>query len=132
MRSERVLQLRVALTASDYSRLVEVYCVGLGIEPADAWTNDGGHGVMLDMGRATLELFDDGYAAYVDAVEAGERSSGPVRLALQVPDVVRAVDRLLRHGAVLVHGPVVTPWGDRSARVQAPGGLQVTIFQQGD
>jgi len=72
------------------------------------------------------------HAAYVDAVEAGEGNSGSVGLALQVPDVVRAVDRLLRHGAVLVHGPVVTRWGDRSARIQALDGLQVTLFKQGD
>ncbi len=60
----------------------------------------------------------------------GERVSGPVRLALQVPDLAAAVDRLLRHGAILVHGPAATPWGDLSARVQAPDGLQVTLFQQ--
>jgi len=85
---------------------------------------------MLELGRGTLELFDDDYSAYVDHAEAGERISGPVRLALQVPDVVSALDRLLQHGAILVHGPVLTPWGDHSARVEAPDGLQVTLFQQ--
>jgi lactoylglutathione lyase len=40
-----------------------------------------------------------------------------------------AVARLLEHGATLVHDPVVTPWGDRNARVQSPDGLQVTLFQ---
>jgi RimJ/RimL family protein N-acetyltransferase/catechol 2,3-dioxygenase-like lactoylglutathione lyase family enzyme len=132
MHPDRVLQLRVALTASDYTRLVEFYCVGLGIEPTETWTNEDGHGVMLELGRATVELFDDGYAAYIDHVEFGERISGPVRLALQVPDVAGAVDRLVRHGATLVHGPVLTPWGDHSARVEAPDGLQVTLFQQGE
>ena len=94
------------------------------------WTNGDGHGMMLEMGRATLEIFDDDYAAFIDRVEVGERTSGPVRLALEVPDVVAAVDRLLQGGAILVHGPVVTPWGDLSARIQAPDGLQVTLFQQ--
>ncbi len=69
MASERVLQLRVALTGSDYSRLVEFYSVGLGIKPADVWTNRDGHGMMLEMGSARLELFDDGYAGYVDDIE---------------------------------------------------------------
>ncbi len=29
-----ILQLRVAITASDYERLVKFYCDGLGLEPA--------------------------------------------------------------------------------------------------
>jgi len=37
-----ILQLRVALTASDYERLVKFYCDGLGIEPSANWNNDGG------------------------------------------------------------------------------------------
>jgi len=52
-----------------------------------------------------------------------------VRLALRVPDVEAAVERLLAHGATLVHPPVVTPWGDVNARVQDPDGMQVTLFE---
>lgn len=50
-----ILQLRVALTTSDYERLVKFYCEGLGMEPAAQWSNDGGHALVLDMGKATLE-----------------------------------------------------------------------------
>jgi uncharacterized glyoxalase superfamily protein PhnB len=39
------------------------------------------------------------------------------------------VDRLLAHGAVLVHQPVMTPWGDLNARLQDPDGMQITLFQ---
>lgn len=131
MAEERVLQLRVALTASDYSRLLEFYSIALGIEPAEEWSHDEGHAVMLEMGRATLEIFDDSYARYVDSVEVGAPSSGPIRLALQVPDVEAAVARLLRHGATVIRGPVTTPWGDLTARILAPDGMHVTLFQQG-
>ena len=55
-----VLQLRVALTTTDYDRLVKFYCTGLGLEPAQAWTHDGSHGLMLEMGLGTLELFAEG------------------------------------------------------------------------
>ena len=34
-------------------------CDGLGIEPAAIWNNDGGRALMLEMGKATLELFDE-------------------------------------------------------------------------
>ncbi|HEX5809618.1 MAG TPA: VOC family protein [Anaerolineales bacterium] len=124
-----VFELRVALTTKDYDRLVKFYCDGLGIEPAAIWNNDGGRALMLELGKATLELFDERQAEVIDQLEAGERVSGQVRLALQVPDVHAAVDRLLAHGAVLVHPPVMTPWGDLNVRLQDPDGLQITLFQ---
>ena len=127
--SSPVLELRVALTTQDYERLVKFYCDGLGIEPAVIWNNDGGHALMLNMGRATLELFDERQAEVIDELEAGKRLSGQVRLALQVPDLESAVERLLSHGATLVHPPVTTPWGDYNARLQDPDGMQITLFQ---
>lgn len=127
-----VMQLRVAITTGDYARLVQFYCVGLGLEPAQEWTNQDDRGLMLDMGQATLEIFDQGYARYIDELEAGTRVSGPIRFALQVPDLQAAMDRLLAHGATLVHPPVMTPWGDYNVRLQDPCGLQVTLFQARD
>ena len=55
--------------------------------------------------------------------------SGPLRFALQVPDVHAAMERALAYSAELVHEPVLTPWNDYNARVKAPDGLQVTLFQ---
>jgi uncharacterized glyoxalase superfamily protein PhnB len=48
---------------------------------------------------------------------------------LQVPDLDAAIQRLTAKGVTLIHEPVVTPWGDRNARLQSPDGLQVTLFQ---
>ena len=124
-----VLELRVALTTRDYERLAEFYCDGLGIEPAAIWNNDGGRASMLELGSATLELFDERQAEVIDQLEAGKRLSGQVRFALQVPDLRAAMDRLLAHGATLVHEPVMTPWGDLNVRLQDPDGMQITLFQ---
>jgi methylmalonyl-CoA/ethylmalonyl-CoA epimerase len=124
-----VLELRVALTAREYERLVRFYCDGLGLETTQVWPSDQGRAVILDMGRATLEVFDEKQAATIDQLEAGQRLSGQVRLALQVPDLNAAMERLLSNGAILVHPPVVTPWGDRNVRLQDPEGMQVTLFQ---
>src|SRR5512134_3605143 len=127
-----VFELRVALTTSDYERLVKFYCDGLGIEPAAIWNNDGGRALILDMGKATLELFDEKQAEVIDQLEAGGRVSGQLRFALQVPDLRAAMDRLLAHGARLVHEPVMTPWGDYNVRLQDPDGMQITLFQARD
>lgn len=124
-----ILQLRVAVTTSDYERLVKFYCDGLGLEPAAIWNNDGGRALMLEMGQATLELFDERQAEVIDQLEVEKRVSGPFRFALQVSDLDAAVQRLTAHGATPVHAPVVTPWGDRNARFQDPDGLQITLFQ---
>jgi methylmalonyl-CoA/ethylmalonyl-CoA epimerase len=123
------MELRVALTTADYDRLVRLYTTGLGLEPAQIWNNGQGRALIIDMGRATLEIFDEAQAELIDGLEVGRRVSGPVRFALQVPDLEAAIARLLANGATLVHAPVVTPWGDRNARLQDPDGMQITLFQ---
>jgi catechol 2,3-dioxygenase-like lactoylglutathione lyase family enzyme len=123
------MELRVALTTADYDRLVRFYTTGLGLEPAQLWHTEKGQALIIDMGRATLEIFDEAHAETVDEIEAGRRVSGPVRFALQVPDLEAATARLLANGATLVHPPVTTPWGDRNVRLQDPDGMQITLFQ---
>jgi catechol 2,3-dioxygenase-like lactoylglutathione lyase family enzyme len=124
-----ILQLRVALTTRDYERLTRFYRQALGIEPAALWNNGEGHAMMLDMGRATLELFDEAQADAIDEIEVGRRVSGQVRFAIQVTDLDAALKRLLAHGAKLVHEPVTTAWGDRNARFEDPDGMQITLFE---
>ena len=124
-----VLEMRVAITTENFAELVAFYRDGLDVEIAAEWPSEQGPGLMFEMGRATLEVFDPAYAAEVDALEVGARVSGPIRLALQVPDVQAALDRALAHGATLVHAPIVTPWHDINARIQAPDGMQVTLYQ---
>ena len=125
-----VVELRVAFTSRDYERLVRFYCDGLGLEPAQIWNNGDGRALILSMGSATLELFDEAQAETIDQIEAGKRVSGQIRFALQVPDLEAAMERLLAHGARLVHPAVMTPWGDHNARLQDPDGMQITLFQR--
>ena len=124
-----VMELRVAFTAREYERLVRFYCDGLGLETTQVWPSDQGRAVILDMGQATLEIFDEKQANTIDQIEAGKRLSGQIRFALKVPDLKAAMERLLSKGAILVHPPVVTPWGDHNVRLQDPEGMQVTLFQ---
>lgn len=124
-----VIELRVALTTDEYEKLVEFYTAGLGLEPAALWAQEGGRAIIFEMGKATLEIFDEKHAENVDQIETGRRTSGPIRFALQVPDVDAAVARLQAKGVTLVHEPVVTPWRHRNARMQSPDGMQITLFQ---
>ena len=123
-----VTELRVALTVQDFDQAVAFYRDALGLEQIADWSSATGRVVVLDAGRATLELFDEAQAESVDAIEAGRRVSGTVRLALRVADSEGMAARLVAAGAGEVAPPVQTPWGDRNARVQAPDGMQLTLF----
>lgn len=123
-----VNEFRVAITTEDFDRAVAFYRDGLGLDPGDLWT-DNGRGQMFRAGRATLEIFDRAYADAVDQIEVGERVSGQIRFAFEVPDVQIALERALKYGATLVHEPILTPWKDLNTRVQSPEGLQITLFQ---
>jgi catechol 2,3-dioxygenase-like lactoylglutathione lyase family enzyme len=123
-----VTELRVALTVEDFDQALAFYRDVLGLEQVADWSSAAGRVVALDAGRATLELFDRAQAEAVDAVEAGRPVSGPVRFALRVADSEAAAARLVAAGAERVAPPVTTPWGDRNARVQAPDGMQLTLF----
>lgn len=124
-----VLELRVAITTEEYERLSMFYTEGLGLKPEHLWTDKKDRALILDLGRATLEIFDEAHAAVVDQLEVGRRVSGPVRFALQVPDLDAALERLRTKGATLINPPVTTPWGHRNARVMDPNGMQVTLFE---
>lgn len=124
-----VMELRVALTTEAFDRLANFYRIGMGLEPSQTWPEDQGRALVLDMGRATLEVFDEKQAQTVDQIEAGRRISGQVRFALRVPDLDAVMKRLQAHGATLVHAPVVAPWGDKIVRFQDPDGMQITLYQ---
>ena len=124
-----VMELRVALTTEAFDRLADFYRKGLGLEPAHVWPQDQGRALVLDMGKATLEVFDEKQAQTVDQIEVGRRVSGQIRFALQVPDLDAAMKRLVAHGAKVVHEPVVAPWGDKMVRFQDPDGMQITLYQ---
>jgi methylmalonyl-CoA/ethylmalonyl-CoA epimerase len=123
-----VTELRVALTVADFDQAVAFYRDALGLAQLADWSSENGRVILLQAGRATLELFDEAQAETVDEIEAGRRVSGPVRLALEVADSEETARRLVAAGAEQVALPVTTPWGDRNARVRAPDGMQLTLF----
>jgi lactoylglutathione lyase len=123
-----VTELRVALTVLEFDEAVAFYRDAIGLEQLADWSGEDGRVVVLRAGRATLEIFDQAQAEKVDAIEAGRRVSGVVRLALEVGDSEEVARRLIAAGAAEVAAPVTTPWGDRNARVQTPDGMQLTLF----
>jgi methylmalonyl-CoA/ethylmalonyl-CoA epimerase len=128
---DAVKEFRVVLTVPDFDAAVAFYRDALGLEQVADWSSEEGRVVLLEAGRATLELFDERQAETVDRIEAGRRVSGTVRLALEVADSGATASRLVEAGAEEVAPATMTPWGDRNARVRAPDGMQLTLFTPG-
>jgi predicted enzyme related to lactoylglutathione lyase len=84
----------------------------------------------LDAGRATLELINPAQKRFIDEVEVGRQVSREIRVAFQVSDVGSETERLVSSGASLIADPVETPWRSRNSRMEAPAGLQITLFEE--
>ena len=84
---------------------------------------------ILDAGRATLELVR---RAPRGAHRPSSRSGGgsrDIRVAFEVPDAARPPTGSSRAGRALIAAPVETPWRSLNSRLEAPAGLQLTLFQ---
>jgi catechol 2,3-dioxygenase-like lactoylglutathione lyase family enzyme len=125
-----VRQLRVVVTAADYDEAIHFYRDVLGMPEEAAFSSPDGRVVILDAGRATLELADPGHAAFIDEVEVGRRVAGHIRLAFEVDDTEAATAALAAAGATVIAAPVRTPWQSLNARLEGPAGLQLTLFSE--
>jgi lysophospholipase L1-like esterase/predicted enzyme related to lactoylglutathione lyase len=125
-----VRELRLVVTAADYDEALVFYRDALGLAVREAYHSPDGRVTILEAGRATLELADANQAAFIDRVEVGRRVAGHVRVAFEVADSAEAARRLVEAGAELVAEPTRTPWDSLNARLEAPAGLQLTLFQE--
>jgi lactoylglutathione lyase len=121
-------ELRLVLTTSDYDAALTLYRDVLGLAQIADYSAPTGRVVVLAAGRATIELADEGHAAYVDTVEVGRRVAGPVRIAFEVADVRGRTEALGQSGATIVAAPTQTPWNTLNARLVGTDGIQLTLF----
>jgi predicted enzyme related to lactoylglutathione lyase len=128
-----VLQMRLVVEAEDYEEAVRFYRDVLGLREELAVEGGGGaHVTILDAGRATLEIANPAQKRMIDEVEVGRPVAGKYRVAFEVSDAAAAADRLVEAGAELIAPPTETPWRSLNARLAAPAGLQITLFQELD
>jgi uncharacterized integral membrane protein (TIGR00697 family) len=130
--STPVRQMRLVLAVEDYDSAVRFYHDELGLLVEETYDGENGAQVMiLAAGRATLELSNRPQIELIDTAEVGRTGvSGAYRLAFEVDDPARVTDRLVAAGAELIAPPTVTPWRSLNARLEAPGGVQLTIFTE--
>jgi predicted enzyme related to lactoylglutathione lyase len=125
-----VSELRLVVTTDEFDEALGFYRDVFGLPERTAFESEGGRVVILEAGVATLELTDSQHAAFIDQVEVGRRTAGQIRVALRVDDGVAATRAAADAGATILAETRLTPWGSLNARLDAPAGLQLTLFQE--
>lgn len=125
-----VSELRLVVTVEDHEEAVRFYRDVLGLPELADFSSAEGNVVLLDGGRATVEVVDRRQAEFIDRVEVGQRVAGHVRVAFEVADAATTTATLSGAGAAVLAEPVRTPWNSLNARLTAPDGLQLTLFEE--
>jgi predicted enzyme related to lactoylglutathione lyase len=125
--------MRLVVEADDFEEAVRFYRDVLGLPEEVAIESEGGARVaILQAGRATLEIANPAQKRMIDQVEVGRPVAPKLRVAFEVADSGVTTQRLVDAGAELIAKPTETPWRSLNSRLAAPGGLQITLFQELD
>ena len=130
-------QLRLVLETEDLDAALAFYRDALGLTELESYDGpDGARVIILSVPSVTLELANPAQVRYIDDVEVGRPTSrrfeGAVRVAFEVEDAAAATSALEAAGATVLAPPTVTPWNSLNSRLEAPGGMQITAFQELD
>ncbi|MEP6477881.1 MAG: VOC family protein [Rhodoglobus sp.] len=135
--TDTVKALRLVVETDDYDAALAFYRDVLGLPEQESYSGDGGARVaILSVPAATLEIANREQVRMIDAVEVGRdvsrRSTLSIRVAFEVADAAAVTDTLEAAGAEVIAPPIETPWRSLNARLEAPGGLQITTYQELD
>jgi lactoylglutathione lyase len=125
-----VRELRLVVTVDNHEQALRFYRDVLGLPELADFSSADGNVRLLDAGRATVEVVDRRQAEFIDRVEVGRRVAGHIRVALEVDDAGAVTAQLAEAGATVIAEPTRTPWNSLNARLTAPDGLQLTLFEE--
>jgi len=127
---DAVRQLRLVVEAEDFDEAVAFYRDVLGLSEEFYVESDDARVIALQAGRATLEIINPPQRRLIDRLEVGRQVSRNIRVAFEVTDVDLATRTVVAAGAELIASPTETPWRSLNARLEAPAGLQITLFEE--
>jgi catechol 2,3-dioxygenase-like lactoylglutathione lyase family enzyme len=127
----RVMQLRLVVAVDDFDDALRFYHDVLGLPVEEAYDGDNDERVViLGAGRASLELANAAQKRMIDEVEVGRQVAPKMRVAFEVGDSAAVTAQLAAGGATLVAEPTRTPWDSLNARLDGPGPIHLTVFQE--
>ncbi len=126
----KVKELRIILTVDNLEEIIRFYRDVAGLETSKEWQDETtGNGIILEAGRASLELIDRTDAASIDDIEVGRRVAGSVRLALNIGENIEdASEKFIAGGAIALADVKQAPWS-KVRRLEDPSGMQFTLFE---
>jgi predicted enzyme related to lactoylglutathione lyase len=125
----KVRELRIILTVDNLDEIIQFYRDVAGLPVSKEWHEISGNGIILEAGKASLELIDNKHAARIDEIEVGKRIAGSVRLALNIGENIEdASEKLIAGGAAGLADIKQAPWS-KVVRLQDPSGMQLTLFE---
>ncbi len=125
-----VNELRIILTVDNLDEMIKYYTETVGLKISKEWHEDAGNGIILEAGRASLELIDKSHASRIDQIEVGKRVAGPVRLALNIGEnnIEKASSEFIAGGAGKLADIKQAPWS-KVMRLEDPSGMQISLFE---
>jgi len=125
----KVKELRIILTVDNLDEIISFYRDVAGLRTSKEWRDETGNGIILEAGKASLELIDSKDAASIDEIEVGRRIAGPVRLALNTGEnIEEASQKFIAGGAIPLAVIKQAPWS-KVQRLKDPSGMQFTLFE---
>ena len=131
--------LRVVIEVSDWDAAVAFYRDALGLPGQQGYSNEESSQLVLEAGRATIELVHP-VLPTVDAkgpahdLQTGngdgtnDGASPRLRLSFESGNAVATVDALVAAGAERVVDPLIVPSDSVNARLAGPEGVPITVF----
>jgi predicted enzyme related to lactoylglutathione lyase len=122
-------ELRLILTVDNLDEIIDFYKNQVGLKESLSWNEDTGRGIILEAGKASLELIDRNHKDFIDKMEVKNSGvSGDVRIALNFgKTLTEKSEFLLQTGAIKVGEITKAPWSN-VIRIADPNGLQITLF----
>ncbi|MDJ0497481.1 MAG: VOC family protein [Acidimicrobiia bacterium] len=129
----QIRQLRLVVETADFEEAVAFYRDILGM-PEEFYVESEGDALVLALqaGRATLEIVNPAQRRLIDELEVGREVNRSIRVAFEVSDAATATAQAVAGGAQLIAPPTATPWRSLNSRLEAPAGLQITLFEELD
>ncbi|MBB6270549.1 methylmalonyl-CoA/ethylmalonyl-CoA epimerase [Pedobacter cryoconitis] len=124
-------ELRLILTVDNLDEIIDFYRNQVGLKESLSWDAPTGKGIILEAGKASLELIDRKHKNFIDQMEVGnEGISGDVRIALNFgAEMPEKAEQLLQNGAKQIGKLTQAPWS-KIMRVEDPAGMQISLFEK--
>ncbi len=125
-----VKELRIILTVDNLNEMIKYYTETVGLKISKEWHETTGNGIILEAGKASLELIDENHASTIDQMEVGKRVAGRVRLALNIGEnnIEEASSKFIVGGATIMADIKQAPWS-KVMRMADPSHMQISLFE---